>query len=53
VVLGQSAGWALDQGFTYTPILVVAGSLHIVAFFLILATVRTLRPLPVGTHSPS
>jgi len=53
VVLGQSAGWALDHGFTYTPILIVAGSLHLAAFFLILATVRTLHPLPVATHSPT
>jgi ACS family hexuronate transporter-like MFS transporter len=53
VVLGQSAGWALDHGFTYTPILIVAGSLHLVAFVLILATVRTLHPLPVATHSPT
>lgn len=53
VVLGQSAGWALDHGFTYTPILIVAGSLHLAAFFLILATVRTLQPLPVATQSPT
>jgi ACS family hexuronate transporter-like MFS transporter len=52
VVLGQAAGWALDHGFSYTPILVVAGSLHVAAFLVILATVRTLRPLPVST-SPS
>lgn len=49
VVLGQLAGWALDNGFSYTPVLVIAGSLHVAAFLLILATVRTLRPLPLAT----
>ncbi len=47
VVLGQLAGYLLDHGFSYTPVLVIAGSLHVVAFFLILATVRSLRPLPL------
>jgi ACS family hexuronate transporter-like MFS transporter len=45
VVLGQLAGWLLDHGFSYTPVLVIAGSLHIAAFFVILATVRSLQPL--------
>lgn len=45
VVLGQLAGWLLDNGFSYTPVLVIAGSLHVAAFFVILATVRSLQPL--------
>lgn len=48
VVLGQLAGWLLDHGFSYTPVLVIAGSLHVAAFFLILATVRSMRPLPLN-----
>jgi ACS family hexuronate transporter-like MFS transporter len=48
VVLGQLAGLLLDRGFSYTPVLVIAGSLHVAAFGLILATVRSLQPLPVG-----
>jgi len=51
VVLGQLAGYLLDHGFSYTPVLVIAGSLHVAAFFVILATVRTLQPLPL-TPSP-
>ncbi|HWA24592.1 MAG TPA: MFS transporter [Lacunisphaera sp.] len=47
VVLGQLAGWLLDHGFSYTPVLVIAGSLHVTAFLVILATVRSLRPLPL------
>jgi ACS family hexuronate transporter-like MFS transporter len=48
VVLGQLAGYLLDHGFSYTPVLVIAGSLHVLAFLLILATVRTLQPLNVS-----
>jgi ACS family hexuronate transporter-like MFS transporter len=47
VVLGQLAGYLLDHGFSYTPVLIIAGSLHVAAFFLILVTVRSLQPLPV------
>ncbi|MCG6954791.1 MAG: MFS transporter [Gemmatimonadetes bacterium] len=35
VVLGQIAGYMRDHGFTYTPILIIAGSLHLIAFALI------------------
>jgi len=47
VVLGQLAGWLLDHGFSYTPVLVIAGSLHVLAFLVILTTVRSLHPLPL------
>src|SRR5438270_12473407 len=47
VVLGQLAGYLLDHGFSYAPVLVIAGSLHVAAFALILATVRSLQPLPI------
>ena len=47
VVLGQLAGYLLDHGFSYTPVLVIAGSLHVAAFFLILVTVRSINPLPL------
>ena len=48
VVLGKTAGYLLDNGFSYTPVLIIAGSLHVAAFFLILATVRTMNPLPIN-----
>ncbi len=35
IVMGQAAGWALDAGYSYTPVLVVAASLHVLAFALI------------------
>jgi len=47
VVLGQLAGWLLDHGFSYAPVLVIAGSLHLVAFLLLLTLVRSLQPLPI------
>jgi ACS family hexuronate transporter-like MFS transporter len=47
IVLGKAAGYLLDHGSSYAPILLIAGSLHILAFLLILATVRTLKPLPL------
>jgi ACS family hexuronate transporter-like MFS transporter len=46
--MGQSAGYLLDHGFSYTPVLAIAGSLHVVAFLVILLTVRTLQPLPLA-----
>ena len=45
VVLGQIAGLLLDHGFSYTPVLVIAGSLHVAAFLVILVTVPSLQPL--------
>ena len=47
VVLGQLAGFLLDHGFSYTPVLTIAASLHMTAFFLIVATVRSMHPLPL------
>lgn len=51
VVLGQLAGYLLDHGFSYTPVLVIAGSLHVAGFLLILATVRSLQPLPLAART--
>jgi ACS family hexuronate transporter-like MFS transporter len=48
VVLGQLAGYLLDHGFSYTPVLTIASSLHVTAFVLILATVRTMTPLALN-----
>lgn len=45
VVLGQLAGYLLDHGFSYAPVLAIAGSLHMIAFLLILTLVRLHEPL--------
>jgi ACS family hexuronate transporter-like MFS transporter len=50
VVLGNLAGYLLDHGFSYTPILVIAGSLHVAAFLILLVFVRSLQPLPFPTE---
>ncbi len=47
VVLGQTAGYLRDHGFSYTPILMVAGSLHIIAFILICVVVPRIRRLDI------
>jgi ACS family hexuronate transporter-like MFS transporter len=45
VVLGQAAGWMLDHGFSYTPVLTIAASLHLIAFALICLGVPRLQQL--------
>ena len=46
VVLGQLAGYLLDHGFSYAPVLAIAGSLHLTAFLVVLTLVRLNQPLP-------
>ncbi len=48
VVLGQTAGWLLDYGFSYTPILIIAGSLHVMAFVIICLALPRIAPLPLS-----
>jgi len=45
VVLGQLAGYLLDHGFSYAPVLAIAGSLHLIAFLILLTLVRLNQPL--------
>ena len=47
VVLGQAAGYLLDHGFGYTPVLLVAGSLHVIAFALICVAIPHIQPLEI------
>src|SRR5438067_9506996 len=48
VVLGQTAGWLLDHGFSYTPVLSIAASLHVIAFATICLSIPKLEPLTFG-----
>jgi MFS transporter, ACS family, hexuronate transporter len=50
VVLGQTAGWLLDHGFSYTPILIIAGSLHVMGFITICLALPRISPLPLSSH---
>jgi len=45
VALGTLAGYLLDHGFSYAPVLAIAGTLHVIAFAVILRTVPVIRPL--------
>lgn len=45
IAMGQAAGWALDAGLGYTPVLTVAASLHVVAFALVCIAIPRIAPL--------
>jgi ACS family hexuronate transporter-like MFS transporter len=45
IVMGQTAGWALDHGYGYTPVLAIAASLHVVAFAVICVTIPRIQQL--------
>ena len=45
IVFGEIAGYLLDHGFGYGLVFGIAGLLHVVAFFIILAAVPTMVPL--------
>jgi ACS family hexuronate transporter-like MFS transporter len=50
VVLGQVVGWLRDHGYSYTPALIISGSLHVAAFVLICLVVPKIQPLRIATH---
>lgn len=45
IVLGQIAGWLRDHHYSYTPVLIIAGSLHVIAFVLICIAVPNIKQL--------
>jgi MFS transporter, ACS family, hexuronate transporter len=45
IAFGELAGYMLDHGLGYTTIFTFAGMLHIIAFAIILASVRAVEPL--------
>jgi ACS family hexuronate transporter-like MFS transporter len=45
IVMGQAAGWALDMGLGYTPVLTVAATLHLIAFALICLAIPRITQL--------
>ena len=49
VLLGQGVGWLRDHGYSYTPALVVSGSLHLAAFLLICLVIPKIQPLKILT----
>jgi ACS family hexuronate transporter-like MFS transporter len=49
VLLGQIVGWLRDHGYSYSPALAVAGTLHLVAFLLICIVTPKIQPLKFQT----
>jgi ACS family hexuronate transporter-like MFS transporter len=45
IVMGQAAGWALDKGLGYAPVLTVAALLHLIAFALICLAIPRITQL--------
>jgi ACS family hexuronate transporter-like MFS transporter len=51
ILMGQTAGWLLDHGFSYTPVLITAGSLHVIAFVLICVTIPRIHQLDFSART--
>jgi ACS family hexuronate transporter-like MFS transporter len=50
VLLGQIVGWLRDHGYSYTPALIISGSMHIAAFVLICLVIPKIQPLKISTN---
>lgn len=48
IAFGELVGYLLDHGLGYGTVFAVAGILHVIAFLIILASVPTIEPLPLG-----
>jgi ACS family hexuronate transporter-like MFS transporter len=53
ILMGQAAGWALDHGYSYTPVLIAAASLHLVAFLVICVTIPRIHQLDFSRRTSS
>ncbi len=49
IVFGELAGQMLKYGAGYAPIFALAGTLHIISFFVVLLFIRDVRPLEIDT----
>jgi MFS transporter, ACS family, hexuronate transporter len=47
IVFGQLVGWMLDHGFGYGSVFGIAGTLHVIAFLIILAAIPAMLPTVV------
>lgn len=48
IVFGQIAGYLLDHGFGYSVIFALAGTFHVIAFVVILVSIRRIQPLALA-----
>jgi MFS transporter, ACS family, hexuronate transporter len=53
LVMNLTAGRLLDLGFGYQTVFSIVGTLHVIAFMVILATVRRIEPVTVRSASQS
>jgi ACS family hexuronate transporter-like MFS transporter len=51
IVLGQIAGYLRDHHFSYTPILMISGSLHVIAFVLIFLAIPRIQSLNIRSQT--
>jgi ACS family hexuronate transporter-like MFS transporter len=49
VLLGQIVGYLRDHGYSYTPALIISGSLHVIAFAVICLAIPRIQPLVLAT----
>ena len=47
VVFGLVVGWMLDHGFGYGPVFGIVSTFHVVAFLIILLTIKVVKPVAV------
>jgi MFS transporter, ACS family, hexuronate transporter len=45
IVFGEIVGYLLDHGFGYSAVFALAGTLHVIAFLIILAAIPAITPL--------
>jgi len=51
IALGQTAGYLRDHGYSFAPVLYIAGSLHILAFALLCVAVPRIQSLKFRNHN--
>lgn len=50
VLLGEVAGYLRDHHYSYQPVLMISGSLHLAAFALICLVIPKIQPLKISTN---
>jgi ACS family hexuronate transporter-like MFS transporter len=53
ISVGTLAGWMRDLGYSYEPVLLLTGSMHLLAFIVICVFIRTIQPLSFSPRTPA
>jgi ACS family hexuronate transporter-like MFS transporter len=53
VLLGQVVGYLRDHGYSYTPALIISGSLHVIAFVVICLAIPRIQALNLPRTQPT